>query len=263
MRHIARHLPVANRTFAFAASLFLFFVQSSYADATTITMSTGFESPVFSVGPIGGNPPFTQGQGGWGGFNAASISNAQAHSGTQSLKTSNNTSGLGKALDPSAADFSVYYGQDWFVQAWVRINTGGSIDMALVNGLGGCPLLEISASGVPLPHGCLTASFAEPSLGNVANKWLLLQMVHAGLNQQLSFSITGAGVNWQHTLPQYSGPGSGNPAYLSLNGDAYWDDIKVGYGAVPLARTSVPEPASALLMGLGLIAFAGVRRKQR
>ena len=55
-----------------------------------------FESPTFSVGLVGGNPLYSPGQGGWGGYNAAqvgsqivyaSISDQQAHGGTQSLLT--------------------------------------------------------------------------------------------------------------------------------------------------------------------------------
>jgi hypothetical protein len=242
------------------------------AVATTVTLDSNFDS--LTVGAVGGNPGFTAGQGGWGGYHAASISNTYAHSGSQSLKTSPITipsfgylgSTINKALDatvsgeyPTAGAFTINNAVDWWVQAWVRINAGGSAFMTLSNGLGSCPLLQILPTGKPEVNGCISSDYGQTTLGAGAfEQWLFVEMVHTtAMGQAMEFRITGPGISRTITLGNYSGPGSGSPAYLGLAGDAYWDDVKAGTG---MALAIVPVPAAAWLMGGALILLGGLRR---
>lgn len=253
--------------------------------ATVTTLYSDFESPGFSVGPIGGNPPYSAGQGGWGGYNAviengqtisARIVDDRAHTGTQSLRTVNDTRLLQKALDANPPPQSPNYGSsggeypshsggftlnaayDWWVQAYVWINPGARVRLALVNGLGGCPLLDIgnfgggNDPGEPYANTCLANSGNQPNLGeDVYGQWLLLEMVHTtAMNNTpngaaMEFRITGAGIDHTIQLAPYSGPGSGNPAYLGLTGDAWWDDVRAGYGEAP---SPVPLPGGVWLL---------------
>jgi hypothetical protein len=250
------------------------------AQATTITtLSSDFESPTFTVGPVGGNPPYTPGQGGWGGYNGiivdsqllvARISDEQAHSGTQSLRTVADTRTLVKALDPSQGEypsagfFSINNAVDWWVQAWVRINPGGSALMTLVNGLGSCPLLQIASTGVPSVNGCISADNSQATLGAGAfDQWLALEMIHTtSMGQGVEFRITGPGISRTILLGNYSGPGSGSPQYIGLTGDAFWDDVRAGTGAAP-AISLVPLPGAAWLLVSALGALAGPARFRR
>lgn len=259
-------------------SAFLLLSIGFSAAATTVTtLSVDFESPTYSVGAIGGNPPYSAGQGGWGGYNAiivnsqivsARISNEQAHSGTQALRTVADTRLLLKALNPSLGEypaagfFSINNAVDWWIQAWVRITPGASITMALVNGLGSCPLLQISASGVPYANGCISASSGQATLGAGAfDQWLALQMVHTtSMGQGVQFTITGPGINRNIMLGNYSGAGSGSPQYLGLTGNAFWDDIRVGTGLAP-AMIPTPVPAAVWLFGGALCLLGALKRR--
>jgi hypothetical protein len=241
-----------------ALGLALAFATLTASAATTL--QTDFESPAFSPGPIGGNPGFTPGQGGWGGFNPGSISTDFAHSGTQSLHTIQGASGAMKALDASVSGDYPYGGAfhigasfDWWVQAWVRVESGGGAQMTLVNGLGGCPLISVSGTGTPYFNGCLAQDTSQPNVASaVLDHWVLFRISHnqsmIGVNGPgLALDIIGA-----DGLPiissfmgGYSGPGSGDPGHLNLTGGAYWDDVSAGYGIAPAA---VPLPGSALLL---------------
>ena len=118
------------------------------AAVTVTTFSSDFESPTFSPGIVAINGVTGTGQGGWGGYNSvlvnnqlifASIVNDQAHTGTQSMRTTGDTRTINKALDPynhnlvddpnpheypNADFFSIGSSIDWWVQAWVRIPSG-------------------------------------------------------------------------------------------------------------------------------------------
>jgi hypothetical protein len=258
--------------------------------ATITTLSSDFESPEFTVGLVGGNPPYTAGQGGWGGYNgviensqliSARIVDDRAHTGTQSLHTVNDTRLLQKALDadgignPSSGGeypahsggFSINAARDWWVQAYVWINPGKRVRMALVNGLGGCPLLDIGNFGTgadpgePYANTCLANSGNQANLGSgVYGQWLLLEMVHTTtMGQAMEFRISGTGIDYSISLSPYSGPGSGSPAYLGLTGDAWWDDVRAGYGDAP---SPVPLPGAGWLMAsaLGVLARHARRR---
>lgn len=267
--------------------------------ATLITLDANFESPTFTVGDIATNPLAT-GQGGWGGYNAildennacclrARITDERAHTGTQSMLTTRDTRVIQKALDANPQPGSPNYGSsggeypfhsggfslhpsfDWWVQAFVWINPGGAARMTLLNGLGGCPLLDIgnfgngNDPGEPYAHSCLANSGDQPNLGPAAyGQWLLLEIVHTtAMNNTpngaaIEFRITGDGISRIIQLAPYSGPGSGNPAYLGLAGDAFWDDVRAGYGPVP---APVPLPAAAWLMASAFGMLAGLRRR--
>lgn len=251
-------------------------VSSLTASAATVTtLDVDFED--LTVGLVGGNPLYTPGQGGWGGYNAvqvgntivfAAISDQQAHTGTQSLKTVADSRTLLKALDPSQGEypygqpFSINNAVDWWVQAWVRINPGGSALMTLNNGLGTCPLLRIASTGVPYVNGCISDDPSQTTLGSGAfGEWLALEMVHTtSMGQGLEFRITGPGIDRTILLGNYSGPGSGSPAYLGLTGDAFWDDVQVGTG---LAPALVPLPGAAWLFASAVGLLAGIRRRKR
>jgi hypothetical protein len=239
-----------------AASVLL---AAAIGPASAATLSDDFESPAYTVGPIGGNPPYTQGQGGWGGFGTYTITTAFAHGGTQSLLTSG-TGSLYKALD-SGNPFDITYGNDWWVQGWVRVTSGGSgATLAVANGLGGCPLIALSGNATPYFNSCLGQDTGQPNPGaNALDQWLLLRIVHTvSMGQGVDLTIAGTGVNVHSYLGQYSGPGSGNPVVMVLSGDAYWDDISAGYGAVP---ASVPVPAAGLLLASGIAPLFRLRRR--
>lgn len=265
------------------------------ATTTTITLDADFEAPTFTVGNISNDPNAT-GQGGWGGYNSviddgqlvrARIVDDKAYSGTQSLRTTRDERPIVKALDAQgtapyntnsggeypfhSGGFTLYPTYDWWVQARVWINPGASARFALLSGLGGCPLLDIgnfgggNDPGEPYAHTCLANSGDQPNLGSAAyGQWLLLEMVHTTAMSTpngwaMEFHITGNGIDRSISLAPYSGPGSGNPAYLGLAGDAWWDDVRAGYGPAP---SPVPLPGAAWLLasGIGLLA-RGARRR--
>lgn len=254
------------------------------AATTVITTSSDFESPTFSPGIVAVNGVTGTGQGGWGGYNSvlvnnqlvmASIVNDQAHSGTQSMRTTFDTRPMNKALDPYNHDlnadpsaheypfpdfFTINNAVDWWVQAWVRIPSGSAgVTMTLLSGLGGCPLLQIQASGVPYVNSCLGQDTTQATLGTGAfDQWIALEMVHTtSMLQAMEFRITGPGISRTITLGSYSGPGSGPEAYVGLSGDAWWDDVRAGTGTAP---TLVPLPGAAWLFG-SAFSLLGLRRR--
>lgn len=267
---------------------------TSATAATVITLDSDFESPEFTIGNIANDPNAT-GQGGWGGYNAildqnggcclfARVTGERAHTGTQSMRTTSDTRTINKALDANPPPGSPNYGNsggeypfhgggftlngafDWWVQAYVWINPGASARMTLLNGLGGCPLLDIgnvgfgNDQGEPYANTCLANSGNQPNLGSqVYGQWLLLEMLHTAGNGAMEFRISGTGVDWSISLSPYSGPGSGNPAYLGLAGDAFWDDVRAGYGDVP-APVPLPGAAWLLVSAVGALHRFGRRR---
>jgi len=284
---------IASSLVAFAAVL----ASAATGASTLYTLNTSFESPTFTVGNIGCCT--VTGQGGWGGYNSvvqdgqlvlARIVNDRAWSGTQSLRTTSDTRTIQKALDANPVPGDPNYGSsggeypfhgggfsinstfDWWVQARVFINTGGGARFTLLNGLGGCPLLDIgnfgfgNASGQPYANSCLGSSgLAQANLGSQAfGQWLLVEMVHTTAMNTVNgagmeFRITGEGINRVISLSSYSGPGSGNPAYLGLAGDAWWDDVRAGYGDIPIS--AVPLPGAAWLLGPALATLVRWRRR--
>ena len=247
-----------------------------FASAATINTLgvVDFESPTFSVGVIGGNPLYTPGQGGWGGYSPGAISDAQAHSGTQSLQTSlAHGGGLAyggatKVLDasggeyPYGAPFSIAVSTDWWVQAWVNVSSsGGGAQMALATGFGSCPYVQISGGGTPIVEPCTAGVpplvFANQG-ANVLDQWVLLRMVHStSMLNEFEISIIGPNVNFSAMMGYSGPPGVSAEQFLVLTGDAFWDDVSAGYGPPP---PLVPEPALALLLGACAVAFS-VRRR--
>lgn len=231
--------------------------------SASTTLYTDFESPVFTPGAIGGNC-CGAGQGGWAG--SGTVTTAQAHSGSQSVLTSGNN--IVKALDPSQGEypFAGFFDfpttSDWWVQAYVYVNSGGGgATMTLYNSLGGCPLIQISGNATPLFHSCLAQDTSQGSLAaGIFDQWVLLRMAHTvSMGQGLDMSIIGPNINLTIDLAPYSGPGSGSPQYVSLAGNAYWDDISAGHGLAPAV---VPVPATGWLLGSGCLSLLGwIRRK--
>lgn len=244
-----------------------------FASAATINTLgvVDFESPTFSVGVIGGNPLYTPGQGGWGGYSPGAISDAQAHSGTQSLQTTLagylGYGGATKVLDasggeyPFGAPFSIHATTDWWVQAWVNVSSsGGGAQMALATGFGSCPYVQISGSGTPTVEPCspgLPPINLANQGANVLDQWVLFRIVHsASMLNEFEVSIIGPNVNFSTTMAYAGPPGVSEEQFLVLGGDAFWDDVSAGYGPPP---PLVPEPATALLLAAAFGALA-VRR---
>jgi hypothetical protein len=74
-------------------------------------------------------------------------------------------------------------------------------------------------------------------------------------------------LSYRNYLSMYQVPDAGN-GYKTIidfndngSGGAYWYEAKLSYTAG--STSSVPEPATMLLLGLGLVGLAGVRRKFR
>lgn len=261
------------RSHALTTGLLALFLAGA-APATTVTLSEGFES--FSTGPVGG-------QNGWGIFSPSfpeSVTTAQAHGGsTKSLYTGmpdpfNQPLGAGatKALDAanqgeypfSSVTFPTGYASDWWVQAWVRVESGGTGARLMINTWGW--YLGISGTGTPTVESAIPATPPAdlPNQGaNVLDQWVLVRMVHdsaapcAGNNngQCIDFSILGDNVNLSYSrYYTASGPSS---QYLVLSGDAWWDDVSAGTGLAPAV---VPVPAAGWLLASALATLAGRRR---
>jgi len=115
---------------------------------------------------------------------------------------------------------------------------------------------------VPYPNTCTQHLPGLASLGSAAfDQWLLVELFHtASMGQGMVIRLSGAGVFEEYQLQSYSGPGSGNPSSLAIGGDAYWDDIRVGYGPLPAA---VPAPSALALLGCAGIALARARMRAR
>lgn len=244
------------------------------ASATTVTLDVDFESPTFTVGPIGGNPPYTAGQGGWGYYSPGSIVDTEAHGGAQSLRAGGViTHGATKSLDPATqgeyptnvVNFPTGYASDWWVQAWVRVDSGGVGARMSLPTWGW--YLEITGNGTPTFESVMPGQppATLPSLGaSVLDQWVFVQMAHNSATDGcgigvpgrcIDFTIRGASVDL--TFSRYytaSGPLS---QYLMLSGDAYWDDVSAGTG---LAPTVVPLPAAGWLLAGALTTLAGRRR---
>lgn len=265
------HRPIPPLAVALAGLL----LAGPAAASTVITLNSDFESPTFTVGNISNDPDAT-GQGGWGGSNSviedsqlvrARIVDDRAYTGTQSLRTTSDTRSILKALDAGgignpgsggefpfhSGGFSLHSSRDWWVQARVWINPGAAVRFTLASGLGGCPLIDIGPRpffstpvGTPYANSCVSQSGPQETLGDGAfGQWLLLEMVHtAAMGAGMEMRITGPGISRTIPLGSYSGPGSGNPAYVGLSGDAWWDDVRAGYGPVP-ADTAEATPTEA------------------
>ena len=232
------------------------------ASAST-TLNVDFESPLFTSGGIGGNC-CVPGQGGWAG--SGTVTTAQAHSGLQSVLTTGNS--VVKALDPSQGEypfagfFNIPYPTDWWAQTYVYVNSGGGgATMTLYNALGGCPLIQISSNATPYFNSCLGQDTSQGSLAaGIFDQWVLLRMVHTvAMGQGLDMSIIGPNINLTINMSQYGGPGSASPQYVSLAGNAYWDDVSAGFGIAPAV---VPVPAAGWLLGSAYLSLLGwIRRK--
>jgi hypothetical protein len=223
-----------------------------------------FESPTFNTGAVAG-------QGGWG--ESGTVTTAQAHSGTQSLQTAlvvNLNFGTAlKALDATGGEypfatsnFVFAYHTDWWVQAWARVTSnGGGARMGLVSGP--CPYVQISGSGTPTVEPCIAGQppVSYPSEGaNVLDQWVLIRMVHATtMLQDVEISILGDNVNFSTTLGYAGPPGVSTAQYITLSGDAYWDDVSAGYGPPPAI---VPLPGAAWMLVPAFGALAGRMRRR-
>ncbi|MBM4382338.1 MAG: hypothetical protein FJ091_03100 [Deltaproteobacteria bacterium] len=140
----------------------LTYLLAAPASASTVTLfSDDFESPAYTLGTVSTNQhdPSTW-QGGWNGvFASATISDDFAHTGTQSMRTNGSLSGAVKAIPNAGSGFELNNAQDWWVQAWVRVNSGSSgAQIALANGLGGCPLFRSADPACPTRTRALSTS---------------------------------------------------------------------------------------------------------
>ena len=234
---------------------FLLAVLAGTARAVPLTtLDVDFEIPPYTIGLING-------QDGWNAFGPSLVTNTMARSGTQSLNTTLGSISGGsnsKDFDPGGV-YST--STDWYMESYVYVvpsNFANSANFAVGTGFGtvtisihGDGAVEFNAGGGFLPD-------IRPANASVPDQWLRLLVVHAASNPpNLEMSVVGTGVN-----VQYSGgfTAPGGFATLYVNGpNAYWDDMKVVSGALP----SVPEPSSAFLGALGLLALARRDRRRR
>jgi hypothetical protein len=252
-----------------AGSLALFLAGA--ASATTVTLNEGFES--FNTGSVAG-------QYGWGIFSPSfpeTITTAQAYGGsTKSLYTGmpapyNQPFGAGakKALDPasqgeypvSSVTFPISYASSWWVQAWVRVESGGVGAAMMVQGITN-QALQISGTGTVsvTPGG---TPIVLPNQGNGTNRldeWLFVRIAHdpsMGItSEKLEVTVLGPGTNLSYQTQYFSS--SPYAQYLVLSGDAYWDNVMAGTG---LAPAIVPVPPAAWLFGSAIAALMGWRRR--
>lgn len=258
-----------------STSLVALLVTGQALAATITTLNVNFESPAFTTGPIGGNPGFSAGQGGWGG-DASSISTAQAHSGTQSLRSGGTLiTGATHSLDPATqgnypvagVTFGTSYNTDWWVQAWVRVASGGVGAQLSIPTWGW--YLAISGTGTPSLESAIPGQPATSLANqgsNILDQWIFLQISHSSTapceaagapGRCMDFRILGQNVDLAYSrYYTASGPYS---QYVQLRGDAYWDDVQAGYGPAP---APVPLPGAAWLFISAFGTLLGKARRE-
>lgn len=243
--------------------------------ATVTTLDVDFENPSFTIGLIGGNPPYSGGQGGWGGYGSAAITDSQAHSGTQSLASggiSLTPHGSNHTLDPAidgdypsnTVNFPTGYLADWWLHAWVYVPANGLGARMSVLPWGW--YLQVSGTGVLSVETALSGqgSAIIADAGALAlDRWVYLEMAHTTSMQDSNGSymeLRFLSDRFDYTVQRGYGASGPNSQYVFLSGDAYWDDVAAGRG---LAPAPVPIPGALWLFApaLALLTANGRRRR--
>jgi hypothetical protein len=252
--------------------------------AETLIFSTGFESPTYQTGPIGGGynsvPQYTSATGWYAtpveAYSAnpspwAVVTDQKAASGSQSLKLSINPNpSIGASRSFSPGNFSLSGSPDRFgISLRLYLDQAADSDVSwsigLADSFANLMGIKLTPDGqVMYAHRYMnTAAFFNPGF-DLKNTWLDVTIESNPADAtSILLNIAGRGQTWQQVVS--SPGGAGERFYVSgawptfplyRSGTAYVDDVRIGYNLAP-----VPEPSSAALLLMGIAGLAGWRSR--
>jgi len=263
---------------------------SPLAQAETVVYATGFESPAYPAGPIGGgyySLPQWVAANGWGAWPVepysaapspwAAVTNERAASGSQSLRLSidpltNGSIGVWRSFYPAALDILPLRPEPFALTLKLYLQQAANSDVTWSVGLQGAPSLGYSFTPdgrIYYAHGGQSqGAYLDPGF-DIHNTWLSVSLVADAASYGMKLTVTGRGHTFEQVVANPGYPvnqlsiGGAWPTFPTYKaGVAYVDDVRLGYGLA----AAVPEPASwALLLpgALGLMAWRGLGRARK